>query len=123
MERSRLWTDDSEPEPEPEATDSGGDWARWRFAVDLEAGVLDEDAIEEDFADGFVTLLVLGLGLGLGLDAVVDGPALGARLGGLKGSRRFFCAGGSPVMFSAGVFRYDPFQSKRRKREEIAAAE
>lgn len=35
-ERSRLWTDDSEPESESEATDSGGDWARWRFAVDLD---------------------------------------------------------------------------------------
>jgi hypothetical protein len=58
---------------------------------------LDEDAVEEDFAEGLVTFVVFVLGLGL--DVVVDGPALGARLGGLKGSRRFFCAGGSPAIF------------------------
>lgn len=72
---------------------------------------MDEDAVEEDFAEGLVALLVLVLGLGLGLDAVVDGPALGARLGGLKGSRRFFCAGGSPVIFLDRGIRQDPIQS------------
>lgn len=54
-----------------------------------------------------VLLVLVFLDLGLGAD--VDGPALGARLGGLKGSRRFFWAGGSPAIFFG--FRDETFVS------------
>jgi len=69
------------------------------------ADVLEEDAAAEDFVEVLLVLVFLDLGLG----AAVDGPALGARLGGLKGSRRFFWAGGSPVIFF--FFRDETFVS------------
>lgn len=60
---------------------------------------LDADAAEEGFV---VFFLSLSLPLALG---AVDGPALeeGVRLGGLKGSLRFFWAGGSPAILNRCV--------------------
>lgn len=62
--------------------------------VDLEA---EAEAEEDDLA--VVDLVVVCLALPFGLDAAEDGPALlDARLGGLKGSCRFFCAGPSDIV-------------------------
>lgn len=60
---------------------------------------LDADVEEEALA---VFCLALLLALGAGFDADDDGPALvdGARLGGLKGRRRFFAGWGSPAIVS-----------------------
>lgn len=90
--------DSSEPDSDPVSSeapaDAGGDSARARFDEDVEVRFAD---LEVDAAEGFVVVVCLALPLGLG---AVDGPALdeGARLGGLKGSLRFFCAGGSPAI-------------------------
>lgn len=60
-------------------------------------GGFDADVVEEDSVVVclFFPLPLLALAFG-----AVDGPALeeGVRLGGLKGSLRLFCAGGSPVI-------------------------
>lgn len=83
------------------SADEGGDSARWGLDEEMELRFadLDADADEEDLA---VVCLTLPLALG-----PVDGPALdeGVRLGGLKGSLRFFCAGGSPAMVMCRLSR------------------
>lgn len=75
------------------SSDAGGDSARVRFEEDVEVRFA---CFEVDAEEGFV-VVCLALPFGFG---AVEGPALdeGARLGGLKGSLRFFCAGGSPAI-------------------------
>jgi hypothetical protein len=64
------------------------------FFVGLDA-VVEEEALA-------VFCLALPLALGAGFDPDDEGPALvdGARLGGLKGRRRFFAGWGSPAILS-----------------------
>lgn len=72
---------------------AGGDSARVRFDEDVEVRFA---GLEVDVEEGFV-VVCLALPFGFG---AVEGPALdeGARLGGLNGSLRFLCAGGSPAI-------------------------
>jgi hypothetical protein len=93
--------DASEPSSDA-STDSeaGGDSTRWRLAEDevLRVVDLEAEADEDDLLVVDLVVVCLALLFGLGA-AAVDGPALlDARLGGLKGSWRFFCAGPSAIL-------------------------
>lgn len=93
----RLWTDASEPASDP-STDSeaGGDSTRCRFAEDEDLRFVDLEAEADELNLLVVDFVVVCLDFLWG--AAEDGPALlDARLGGLKGSWRFFCAGGSVI--------------------------
>jgi hypothetical protein len=93
--------DASEPSSDP-STDSeeGGDSTRWRLAEDEDLRVvgLEAEAVVNDLVVVDLVVVCLALLFGFGF-AALDGPALlDARLGGLKGSWRFFCAGPSAMV-------------------------
>jgi hypothetical protein len=93
--------DASEPSSDP-STDSeaGGDSTRWRLAKDEDLRFVDleVEAAEDDLVVVDLVVVCLALLFALGA-AAEDGPALlDARLGGLNGSWRFFCAGPSAII-------------------------
>lgn len=99
-ERSRLWADASESASEPSADSEadGGGSSRFRFAGVGALWEFEFDAVANEVALLVATLEFVCLGLGFGLGAEAEGPALlDARLGGLKGRWRFFCAGASTI--------------------------
>lgn len=74
--------------------------------VDLNA---EADELDLPVVDFVVVCLDLLFDLGA---AAEDGPALlDARLGGLKGSWRFFCAGGSVILVIGPVIRLSEYRA------------
>jgi hypothetical protein len=92
-----LDPDSASDAPSEAAGDDGGDWARARLLPDVDLPLVDLEAEAEAEDED---LVVVCLALPFVLEADVEGPAVDeARLGGLKGSRRFFCAGSPAILW------------------------
>jgi hypothetical protein len=93
--------DASEPSSDPSTdSDASGDSTRWRLAEDKDLRFVDleVEAAEDDLVVVDLVVVCLALLFTFGA-AAEDWPALlDARLGGLKGSWRFFCAGPSAII-------------------------